>query len=67
MNNLPPKVPKPPFSKVVINEPILSVDTSVSYLKNNYKKKCASLIFIGLWEIIIAFSLLAYGHRQPFF
>lgn len=57
MNNLPPKVPKPPFSKVVINEPILNVDASVSgYLKKNYRTEIIfSGIFIALWEIIIGF------------
>ena len=59
---LPPVVPKPPLSRVVINEPILDVDASVSgYLKKNYKTEIIlSAIFIALWEIIIIFFALRH-------
>src|SRR3989344_8691839 len=61
MNN-PPLIPKPPLSRVVINEPILDVDASISgYLKKNYKTEIIlSAIFIALWEIIIIFFALRH-------
>ena len=66
MNNLP-KVPRPPLSKVVINEPILDVDTSATqYFQKNYKNEMtAGIIFVGLWEITIVFFVFRHlinGH-----